>query len=228
MTMPRFLLIASTVLIGAAWATFSRSAAPSDNTLETTALKTTALETTAPKTTAQNRSAMNSATNQVADLEWTLVKQAGSLLLEYRITNRSKARFYLSDQLPVSGAKGWVVADKAVIVSNDAQANTVLFSRGRVASVTPLPFLVDPGARAIDPNQTLTGSALVKLPIAAWHYRGQTAAIQSSPQWAILEIGYLTSAYWEELPLATGGKLTISQPSDPMLVLRFDRKAIPK
>ena len=114
MTMPRFLLIASTVLIGAAWATFSRSAAPSDNTLETTALKTTALETTAPKTTAQNRSAMNSATNQVADLEWTLVKQAGSLLLEYRITNRSKARFYLSDQLPVSGAKGWVVADKAV------------------------------------------------------------------------------------------------------------------
>lgn len=166
--------------------------------------------------------------NQVADLEWTLVKEANSLLLEYRITNRSKSRFYLSDQLPVSEGKSWGVADKAVIVSNDAQANTVLFSRGRVASVTPLPFLLDPGARAIDPNQTLTGSAVVNLPITAWHYRGQTAPIESPPQWAVLEIGYLTDAHWQELPLATGGKLTISQPSDPMSVLRSQRKAIPK
>ena len=207
--MTRLALIALTLLIGAAWATFNRQIAPNS---------------IVEKNTAQNRSAMN----QVADLEWTLVKEAGSLLLEYRITNRSKTRFYLSDQLPVSEGKGWGVADKAVIVSNDAQAGTVRFSRGRVASVTPLPFLVDPGARAIDPNQTLTGSALVPLPITAWHYRGQTAAIKVQPQWAVLEIGYLTSANWQELPLATGGKLTISQPSDPMSVLRSERIAIPK
>ena len=207
--MTRLTLIALTLLLGAAWATFNRRFAPSDS---------------APKITVQNRSSMN----QVADLEWTLVKEASHLLLEYRITNRSQARFYLSDQLPVSEGKSWGVADKAVIVSNDAEAGTVRFSRGRVASVTPLPFLVDPGARAIDPGQTLTGSALVNLPISAWHYRGQTAAIKTPPQWAVLEIGYLTSANWQELPLATGGKLTISQPSDPMSVLRSQRIAIPK
>lgn len=207
--MTRLTLIALTLLLGAAWATFNRSVAPSN---------------IAPKTTVQNRSAMN----QVADLEWTLVKEAGHLLLEYRITNRSKTRFYLSDQLPVSEGKAWGVANKSVIVSNDVQAGTVRFSRGRVASVTPLPFLVDPGARAIDPGQTLTGSAFVKLPITAWHYRGQTAAIGSPPQWAVLEIGYLISAHWQELPLTTGGKLTISQPSDPMSVLRFERIAIPQ
>ncbi len=166
---------------------------------------------------------------QPADLEWTLMRKDNRLQLQYRITSRAKTRFYLSDLLPVSGAKGWAVADKAVIVSNGAEQDTVRFTRGRVASETPLPFLVDPGARAIDPGQTLEGSAEIPLPVTAWHYQGTTAPIKGTPHWAVLEIGYIAeSAHWEELPLQNGGKLTVSQASDPMSLFRFERKAIPK
>lgn len=115
-----------------------------------------------------------------------------------------------------------------VNVVNDSVPDTVLFIRGRIASEAPLPLALDPGARALDPGQTLTGHAQVPLPLQAFHYQGTAAPLRGKPAFAVLELGCIRGeAHWSELPLDDGTKLTISHPGDKMEVIRSDRKRLP-
>lgn len=166
----------------------------------------------------------------IASLDWSmrLINGGKTLRLEYAVTSRAKERFYLSDLLPIPGAKTFRLGTKSIIVMNGDQPDTVAFVRARVASEAPILVPLDPGARAIDPGQTLKGEAEVSLPLQAQHYQGTVAPLNRSPKYAILEIGYIVgNAHWTALTLDDGTTLTVSNPVDPMQIIRSDRKPIP-
>lgn len=168
--------------------------------------------------------------SSVAKIDWTMTSIDGgkALKIDYRVHNLSDHRIYLSDLLPMPGAKTWKLGKNEIIVMNGDEPGTVVFARARVRSETPLPFLVDPGARAVDPGKTATGSAEVPLPLQAQHYRGTVAPLKGKKTTAILELGYVSGdAHWEELPLDDGSKLTVSHPSDKMDLLLADPKPLP-
>ena len=169
-------------------------------------------------------------TTDAAKLDWqmTAVDGGKSLRIDYQVTNTTDKRIYLSDLLPVSGPRKWMLGDKVINVANDAAPDTVLFIRGRVASEAPLPRALDPGARSLDPGQTLTGRAEVPLPLRSFHYQGTAAPLRSKPAFGVLELGCIRGdAHWSELPMDDGTKLTLSHPADKMEFIRSDRKPIP-
>jgi len=168
--------------------------------------------------------------NELATLEWTMtvVEASKMLRIDYNVTSRASQRFYLCDLLPMPGAKTWVLGSKEIIVMNGPEPGSVIFSRARVPSRSPLPFLVDPGARSIDPGQTVRGSAEVPLPLTARHYRGTLEPLKGKPKTATLQIGCIVgNAHWSELLLDDGGKLTIPNSSDPMQLLCSESKPLP-
>lgn len=162
------------------------------------------------------------------DFAMSVINGGKTLRIDYKVHNRSDKRFYLSDLLPVPGPRTWALGSTDIVVMNGAEPGTVVFTRARVPSTSPLPFLVDPGARLVEPGQSVSGAAEVALPLSAQHYRGTVAPLKGKPKLAQLELGYIAGeAHWSELPLDDGRKLTISNPSDPMQLLVSERKPIP-
>lgn len=154
--------------------------------------------------------------------------EAGGLRIRYTVTSTSKDTIYLSDQMPVPGKTSFVLGKDFINVAGGDSPGTVRFVRGRLTSIAPVPIPLDPGARALKPGQTLTGEALIPLPIQPAHYHGLAAPLNGTPTQAILEIGYVgADAHWTDLALEDGGKLTITMPMDKMAFLRTAPKPIP-
>ncbi len=165
-----------------------------------------------------------------ARLDWALsLAPAGdALLVQYTVTNTSQQTIYLSDLTPISGSGGFVLGERFINVAGGEAPGLVRLVRGRLDSVAPVPIPLDPGARALEPGKTASGSATVPLPIAAAHYHGKAAPVQGTPTSAVLEIGYLAGeVHWSALQLADGRGLTTSMPMDTMRFLRAGPLAIP-
>lgn len=168
--------------------------------------------------------------NDIATLEWsmTLIGGGHTLRINYQIRSLSDTPVYISDLLPIPGPKKWQLGVKSIMVTNASQPETVRFVRGRLQSEAPLARVIDPGARKLEPHQSLSGMAEVSLPLQGYHYQGTVAPLKTPLLWAVLEIGVIVGqVHWSELPLDDGSKLTISHPSDPMQVLRSNRQRIP-
>lgn len=166
-----------------------------------------------------------------ARLDWALsLSPSGDVLLvQYTVTNTSDETIYLSDLMPISAQGGFALGDSFINVTAGALPGEVRLVRGRLDSVAPVPIPLDPGARALDPGKSATGSATVKLPITAAHYHGVAAPVQGTPTSAVLEIGYVRGeVHWSPLKLADGRGLTTSMPMDTMRFLRAGPLAIPK
>lgn len=180
----------------------------------------------APGTTSQE-----APVSDPARLDWalSLSPTGDALLVQYTVTNTSDETIYLSDLMPISAQGGFALGDSFINVTAGGQPGEVRFVRGRLDSVAPVPIPLDPGARALDPGKSATGSATVKLPITAAHYHGVAAPIQGTPSSAVLEIGYVRGeVHWSPLKLADGRGLTTSMPMDTMRFLRAGPLAIPK
>lgn len=163
-----------------------------------------------------------------ARLDWSMALEAGGLRIRYTVTSTSKDTIYLSDQMPVPGKTSFVLGETFINVAGGDAPGTVRFVRGRLTSVAPVPIPLDPGARALKAGQTLTGEALVPMPIQSAHYHGMAAPLNGTPTSATLEIGYVMGeAHWTELALEDGGKITITMPMDEMRTLRTAAKPIP-
>ena len=167
-----------------------------------------------------------------AAIDWTMTKarDGKALRIEYRVTNPSDKRISVSDVVPTHPDAGWTVTNpQPIAVLNDDEPGVVRFARGRIGSEAPLAVPpMDPGARAIDPGQTVHGNARVPLPLVATPYVGTVAPLRGQPTAARIELGFLRSdAHWSQLPLTDGSSLTLSQAIDRMEALRSEKKAIP-
>ncbi len=165
-----------------------------------------------------------------ARLDWALsLAPAGdALLVQYTVTNTSQQTIYLSDLLPISGQGGFLYGESFINVAGSGEPGLVRLVRGRLDSVAPVPIPLDPGARALEPGKSASGSATVKLPITPAHYHGKAAPLVGTPERAVLEIGYLQGeVHWTALSLADGRGLTTSLPMDTMRFLRAGPLAIP-
>lgn len=167
-----------------------------------------------------------------AAIDWTMTKDSDgkALRIEYRVTNTWDKRIYLSDLVPTHTDAGWTLTDpQPIAVLNDDEPGVVRFARGRVGSDAPLTVPpMDPGARAIDPGQTVQGNARVPLPLAATPYVGTVAPLRGKPTAAHIELGFLRGdGHWSQLPLTDGSFLTLSHAVDRMEALRSEKKAIP-
>lgn len=184
---------------------------------------TTPSDATAPPLTPTEQAPMQ----DPARLDWSLALDGARLKISYTVTNTSQAVIYLSDILPIAGQGSFVYGATFINVTAGAGPGDVRFVRGRLDSVAPLPFPLDPGARSVQPGASASGEALVDLPLRAQHYRGVAAPLQGEPRQAWLELGYLTTAHWTELALADGRKMTTSMPQDEMRFLVAGPLAIP-
>lgn len=153
-----------------------------------------------------------------ARLEWSLelAPSGDALLVSYTVTSTTDRTIYLSDLMPVAGGGGLLLGEDFINVTG-GEPGVARLVRGRLDSVAPVPVPLDPGARALEPGKSATGTARVKLPLAPAHYHGQAAPLNGAPTQAVLEIGYLDGeVHWSPLQLADGRGLTTSMPMDAM------------
>lgn len=168
--------------------------------------------------------------SDLATVDWDMSLEDGgkSLHIRYTVTSRADHRVYITDLLPVSGKGGFLWGEKSIIVMNDEAPDTALFVRARVASEAPVIVPLDPGARALDPGGTATGEAVVPWPLQGWHYHGTVAPLRPNLKQAALEIGVLDGDIgWTNLPLADGRQMTVSNPADPIGIIRGAVKPLP-
>jgi hypothetical protein len=174
------------------------------------------------KTTVQN--------HPPVELTWTLARDGQQLVVEYSARNTSKETVWLADQLPLPGstAKWKLGADRIIVMPDPDDADVVLLVRARVKSTTNLPKLADPATRELVGGATITGRAIVPLPLKSWHYRGHVAAITGEPKRAQLRIGVLTGKpHLQKIEFEDGTSMMQSYPGDPMLMASSNVIAIP-
>ena len=154
-------------------------------------------------------------------LVWTVVPAGGALRVSYTVHNHSPGRIYLLDQMVRAGESGYQQTPKDVIVREEAPGTAALV-RGFVDPGHPVQHQFSPGARALDPGKSLSGSAEVPLPLKAQHPYGRPVPLSGGLRSLVLQIGYLSAADgpigWISYPLNGGGTLTA--PALPSVVSR--------
>jgi hypothetical protein len=174
------------------------------------------------------------ATLKIAKIDWGMkrVDEGKALRIDYRVTNVSNQRIFLSDIIHEYKSGGRIIPNRQrIAVTNDTEPRVVRFVRGRLSSkgLLYLPLL-DPGSRPIEPGQTVSGDAEVPLPLVARHYDGAATVepLERTPTAAVLALGYFrVEPEWTKLQLADGGSVSVSNLTDRMEMLLSDIKPLP-
>ncbi len=145
--------------------------------------------------------------NDPVSVDLQLSRSERGLKLSYSITNRSKERIYVLDQMVAPRGSTYVLTPQAVVVQG-GEKGTVDFVRGFVDPGHPVQVQYAPAARSLDPGKTLEGTAEVPLPLQAQHPYGRLAPLQKPAQAVVLQIGYVSGAVeWVSYPVQGGGPL---------------------
>jgi hypothetical protein len=141
-------------------------------------------------------------------LSCELNKTGQALKVSYTLHNGGAERIYVLDQMVAARSGGFVQTPEALIIQQEAPSVAALI-RGFVDPGHPVQFQYAPGARALDPGQSLTGSAEAPLPLRAQHPYGRPVPLQGKAESIVLRIGYLSGQVeWTQHPLQGGGSLT--------------------
>jgi len=149
---------------------------------------------------------------QEIDITWgmRLGPDGKTLVVEYTATNRSTERLYLCDILLAQVNNQLVRVDSGMIVTNGSRKDEVRLTRGVVEEHVWTSAPRNPGARAFDPGQSLSGSATLPLPLKAWHNFGAVRELDGTPKVAVLELSYVRGEVsWGELRLSDGSTVTV-------------------
>jgi hypothetical protein len=164
-------------------------------------------------------------------LEWKMQLTEGGtrLQVEYSALNRSQERLFLCDQLVVQESDGSRLLEQASIVVNGQNPGEVVFVRGRLGDDPPSAYTYNPGARAFDPGQRLTGQIELELPLKAWHNFGYVDPLKGTPKTARLEVSIVSGeSTWEQVKLKNGQTLIRPQPPTHLENISSDIKPIPE
>jgi hypothetical protein len=121
-------------------------------------------------------------------LDWSLKVTGGKLHVDYTLTNHAKKPFLVRDVMVVSDGKDLVPAPDAIVVVRGAAANEARFVRGDVSPDSKVNIRYPPGLRPLPPGQTVSGSAVVPLPVKAWHPYGEVQDLAGPVKQAVLEV----------------------------------------
>lgn len=156
-------------------------------------------------------------------LEWSLKVDGKQLRIDYKVTNHGKHPILLVDTLVWDGKPNAEV----IIVRNDTQAKTIAFTRALVTTNEKVMYTPMPGARSINPSETVTGHSLSAWPPFAWHNFSTVDKLAPGATQAVLEIGYVDDpdATLQGAP-SPGGYQIISKMAAQKL-LRGDVKPLP-
>lgn len=166
-----------------------------------------------------------------AALDWTMTRIDGGrrLRIDYTFNNRSNGRLYVWDQMVVTQNSDLLTAPDAINVVNSDKPGTVRFVRGYVRSDSKINIEYNPGVRPVEAGQSVTGSAVVPLPVQSWHSYGYAQPLNSVPTAAVLEIAYFPGSQpLSDYTLQGGGK--IAKPERPYTaqqVLISEAKPLP-
>ena len=161
--------------------------------------------------------------NDPVSVDLQLSRSERGLKLSYSITNRSKERIYVLDQMVAPRGSTYVLTPQAVVVQG-GEKGTVDFVRGFVDPGHPVQVQYAPAARSLDPGKTLEGTAEVPLPLQAQHPYGRLVPLPPGLKVATLRVGYVSAqAQWTRYPMADGTALTAPQLPSVVSLQRFAR-----
>ena len=162
---------------------------------------------------------------------WDLSLDAAKhvLRVHYTVSNSSKERIYVSDELLKSEGKGLVKGGSAIVVVNGASPGEVRFVRAAIGTDRPLAVLYPTTYVALEPGASLERTATAAWPLAAWHNLGWVRPLEGSPRQAFLELHYFSGEppKWRELPAANGPPIRVPEDADPE-PLRLGPLELPK
>lgn len=144
-------------------------------------------------------------------LDFTMKRDGGSLHLDYTIVNHSKDAILVRDVMVTPGDKYLALAPTAIIAVRGSSADEIRFVRGDINPDSKVNVRYPAGVRPLAAGQTLTGSAVVKLPLTSWHPYGQVQPLDGTPAHAVLEVQiYPATTAQETAKLADGGTLQLA------------------
>jgi hypothetical protein len=148
----------------------------------------------------------------------TLTRQGGTLRVAYTVRNNGPERVFILDDMVRLADGAYQRTPRVIIVQQEAPGRVALV-RGFVDPGHPVQIQYAPAARALDPGQSLTGTAEVPLPLRAQHPYGRPVPLSGPVTSAVLVIGYLTGKVdWVGYPVAGAG--TLSAPALQSVVSR--------
>ncbi len=156
--------------------------------------------------------------NEPLSVEWNLTRSGNTLHISYTLHNNGHEKVYVLDQMVAARGQAFERLPQAIVVKGGEEPGSVDFVRGYVNPGHPVLFQYAPAARSLEPGQSLMGTAEVGLPLSAWHPYGHPAPIKGTPQYAVLEVGYISGGdlKWTKVPLKDGTSL--SAPALPTAV----------
>jgi hypothetical protein len=100
------------------------------------------------------------------------------------------------------------LAPTAVIAVRGASPSEVRFVRGDISPDSKVNIHYPAGVQSLAAGKTLTGSAIVNLPLVSWHPYGEVQPLEGAPTSAVLEVQiYPASTAQETVTLGDGGTL---------------------
>ena len=173
---------------------------------------------------------MRPTTGTAVTLDWTMSRDGDQLQIDYTVSNPTPARIYVLDELPVGDA----FAPDAIIVMGDPDApDTVRLSRALIRTLEKVLTIPMPGARAVEPGATLTGTARAPWPLRAWHNYSTVDPLRGQPAQAVLQIGYVAdpgASGFTQRHLPDGTTVTVPTPATvgTQQLLVGDAQPLPK
>jgi hypothetical protein len=163
-------------------------------------------------------------------LDFTTRVDSGKLHLDYTLTNHSKDAFWVNDVMlaPTDGKLS--ETPDAIIVTRGSSPAEVRFVRGNVAPYSKVNVHYPTAAlRSLAAGGTLTGSAIIGLPIKAWHPYGLMQDLDGPPKQATLDVDvFPASVAVTTAKLGDGTSLSIAAPTaSPPVVVHAGPKQLP-
>jgi hypothetical protein len=138
-------------------------------------------------------------------LDFTMKHDGGKLRVDYTLANHSKDSILVRDVMVTPSA---VLAPTTIIAVRGASPSEVRFVRGDINPDSKVNIHYPAGVQSLAAGKTLTGSALVGLPLVAWHPYGEVQPLEGTPTRAVLEVQiYPASTAQETATLADGGTI---------------------
>lgn len=163
-------------------------------------------------------------------LELTMKTAGSQLHVDYKLVNRTKAAYWVEDVMIRPEGAAFVLTPTAMIVHAGPSANEVVFARGDVSPDSKVNIRYPPAVRMLAAGATVTGSAVVGLPLKSWISYGSLNALAGVPTQASLDVYvYPEQSPTESISLADGSQAKrIAPTSGPGTVVHADAQPLPK
>ena len=162
-------------------------------------------------------------------LEFSMKANGSKLHVDYKIINRTKASYWVEDVMIRPEAAAFVTTPTAMIVHAGPSANEAVFARGGVSPDSKVNIRYPPAVRLLAAGATVTGSAVIDLPLKSWISYGELNALPGSPTQASLDIYvYAEQSPTVEISLSDGTKAKrMAWTSGPGTILHADAQKLP-